>query len=280
MSRPRDFEPPLPSRDLAWMLGVTSGGGCVDKRQIMLTQSDSDLKLAFARIGSEVLQQNPSQNKDKTGYSPRFGGTRLASWMGDLRRESWPDTVRDKHSWIFADQEYIWGLIEGFYETRGFVAHLSFNPAIRFSTSYESVAGMLTDLLVRQGLRNPVVSRAGKDNRVTAVHITNIPDQLIFANNIHPKIPAKEAELAVVRQRTLDRAKAKTRTDEELLVEWVRIAGLLGHIPTSTKLRELSKDKKTPYSDKVYANRFGRNGNRNYSAVVKELTRHTGVDKA
>lgn len=269
------LKPPDPSMDLSWFLGILSAGGSVSlgntSSRIALLSDHENLLEKFKLIGEKLFSldvhrlQNDTREKSwgKLGYA--FYGKKLASFLGDLSRDSWAKTILTVHPWVIDNQTYRWGFINGFFEKRGRVfiyrrPNDSHN-LLTLSTPSQSGANLLLDMLVRCGLKYPG-TRSNIDQNgfrsVEAVAISNMRDIWLFAQNVHSAVPEKESDLE--QYRIIDLGESVTGriySTNEVIDEWKIIRQELQRMPKYNDVNYLRKEGKVTISPGVYAKRFG-----------------------
>ncbi len=239
-----------PSRELAWMIGVLTGGGSVSpSRQSyrVKLESTSDTFLAeFKSIGERLFHTNPTHRIARTFKDGRASKevvfyTDSGTILGDLRTTEWPQTIRKKHNWIFQDQRYLWGLIEGLVETKGSV-RAARKKSISFNTQYKIVANFIADLLVRVGINHPDITPDRKTREgINRVGVYNLSDIKTIASNIHSSIPEKEKKLEFFRQ-YLGRKTERKIAKKEAIQEYIAVRNTLGRPPTFNEIQTMYKE--------------------------------------
>lgn len=262
------FRLPKPSPDLGWLLGILSAGGFVDPiaGNIELTNAHESVAEKYRLIGERLFFLNAYRksreaklNQGTLGYS--FYSVKVAEFLGDLRRDAWAKTILSVHPWVVDNSRYTWGFINGFFEERGgvYVYDNRWSHRIALFTPSQSGASLLAEMLVRQGLKHPVVEYAFRPvEQVRGVEITNLRDIRAFAQHTHSEIPEKEVVLEYYRTRfSLDGGRPAVYTRERLIEEWKNINKELGRSPNTGDINVLRRKGKTDIRYEVYARNFG-----------------------
>lgn len=263
----------MPSPDLAWMLGILAGGGYVmpENGAIGFTGREEHLLEAFKTTAEGLFNTNvfiSSDEKNKGDEEKRyqrahFHSTSIARALGDLRRNQWPQTLTEKHSWILDNPSYIWKFLNGFFEVRGHIT----SRGIIFTSSYLDIGNTLIDLLTRVGIDNPRFQAKGRTiKEIQGVGLHNLRDQKLFAQNISSKIPLKEQRLDHYRKKEIS---VNTRGD--FIEEWKRLKKLLGHLPNSSEILELGRQGQTRFHYTSYSNRFGKGSYKKASEYLEKV---------
>lgn len=276
-----------PSYETAWMIGVLSGGGNVNhiNGAISVTESDRNfldvIKSRGERLfGVESYEDTLRKTRDGQLYQHvHFYSRGITRQLGDLRRDTWPQSIQEKHPWITKDPRYITGLLEGVFDVRGLVHPYD---AIIFLTSYPNVANFLAELLIRIGVDNPIIRYKEKEREnVMGVGIYNLKDMKQLAQNIHSNIPRKEGMLEVIREKEPRKRgfKAKKFSDEEVVLDYFRARQALGHAPSSSEIIQLKRDGIIRCSNTVFIQRFG-NGESFVIArtTLEKITQERGTE--
>lgn len=190
----------IPSRELAWVLGVVASGGNTNKYgAVSLSGKEEEFLQVFKDKTERLFQVNTIVRPlrmcadGKIYQSARFSNMDIARALGDLRRFCWPQTLMDRHSWIFSNNHYLWGLIEGIFETRGYI---SGHKAINFSSYYLNVANFIANVLSKAGIQSPYIKTSNTTREgVSGVGISNQRDMRFFAQNVYSVISQKESSL-------------------------------------------------------------------------------------
>lgn len=271
-----DYEPPYklpePSADLGWFLGVLSAGGTTNQGsgRVRLTNTHENVLEKYKQIGENLFLLNVHKisSEKQSGWSTRpsfgyrFHSTKVARFLGDLRRESWASTILSSHPWVVDDPKYTWGFINGFFEERGKAYTLNrTNQHITIFTSSTNGANLLLEMLVRQDLGQPSINydyiSPVEIKKVVGVSIYNLRDMKLFAQHVHSEVPEKETALEYFRNRTRFSTKPDLYTREKLIQEWKDISNELGRTPTHYDIRKLKKAGKTEISAGTYSYRLG-----------------------
>lgn len=254
-----------PSNEWAWMLGILALGGSASphNQQIAFASSDPDLLNAFSLRGANLFQTNPTTSINSIRSDGResrkvvFGNGYMVKALGDLRKESWPETISEKHGWIYENDEYIWSFLEGVCEVRGVISNKPGKRRIIINTNFRHVANTISDLLVRVGVEQPRDKRDTKAREgIRGVEISRIEDVRFMARHIHSVSPGREGILQSLRESDI-KSPAKVGSFNEVMDEWKRLKYLLGRTPNSSDIIRLKKNGDTPYSFKVYLNWSG-----------------------
>lgn len=269
----------IPSNDWAWMLGLLSGGGGISEQgQISLVSSNDHLINVYKSRGERLFHLNARAIPYEFGsvnYYYRFQNKSLAVEIGDLRRNIWSETIKNKHNWILDNSNYSWRFFEGYFETRGSINTKAHTRRINLHTKYIGTANFLTEFLARLGINSPTISH-DKEARegVSGVTIYRIDDLQRVANNIHSIIPNKEEKLRLLRQIEISNLRSANPQPsyQELIREWIYLYKLIGHFPSEGEVERLLKEGETRFHSDVYIYRFGRfEGKRNYTKARERL---------
>lgn len=250
-----------PSEGLAWILGILSAGGDIDRRgSIRLADRDPELLQVFRSRVERVFQVSAREKKEvliNTVLGKKyerdvveFFNKRIANTIGNLAGRHWPTTISSRHAWILGQDKYGWSFIEGFFEKRGRII-ADHDCRIMLGTTSREGGTFLAELMVRLGLKSP----SPKTTR--GVVLYNYDDIKLLMTNIHPVSVDKAAILDQFRQKTYIKPRY---TDMQLLEDWIEARKVLGYPPTAHKLSELHKKGVVRASTNTYSYRFG-NGN-------------------
>lgn len=244
----------FPTQDeLAWFLGVICGNGFIGKeydRRFFLTRSDEPEVLEeFQAIGQKLFGKKPKLQSNRVS----FFGKQVISELGDLRNNTWPETIKLKHGWILNDPKHAWKFIEGLFDAKG---NIQTKPkdanALYFRTNNLISAKFIENLLLNVGLKNPTVhSTQIKEQTLYTVGIYNIADLKVIADNVCPKSPEKQDKLKALKETP------PPVTRQQLLDEYMRLSKLLGHFASSFELNKLYEEGETPFSRSVYERELG-----------------------
>lgn len=192
-----------PSIELAWMLGIISGDGFIGKeydRRISLTRSsEPELLKEFQTVGQRLFGKEPKVKPNNVS----FFSTKIISALGDLRNNSWPETISLKHVWVLNYPIHTWKFIEGLFDAKG---NLQTKPefgdnSFYFRTNNLTSADFIKKLLLSVGLTKPTVhSTKTNEQAIYKVGIYNINDLEIIACRIHPKSTNKQKQLRALRE--------------------------------------------------------------------------------
>lgn len=190
------------TRDMAWILGVLSVGGNVvlHERIIRITRKkDHEFLEAFRKVAADTLNIQGTYHDNKRAEVLRYLEPDIVSKLGDLSRESWPTTLKEKHPWIFTDVEYKLGLIEGLFDARGGV-YLGRNRSFTFAYGKNQEGSqLLIDLLTEIGVTNPRINKLGEAG-IELVVVSDISSMCLLADNIKSRVSSKEQKLQSVRE--------------------------------------------------------------------------------
>lgn len=277
-----------PSTELAWMIGILSGGGYVGRTgEISLRSDVPELLDTFESRGETIfgLPAQRTERSKKSGWGTivtkdvvAFYNTTSASALGDLSRNNWSSTVINKHRWILEHGKYSWKLIEGFFEKRGTIygrtaGRGTKGDCILLTTSSPEGANFLSELCERLGIENPTIRKFSKPIKgVQGVTINRSVDINVFANNVYPISPDKEALLSNFRDRVVRRGRTILYSEQEVIEEWTRLAELLGYEPSLGDLKRLKQQGVSKYSPAVFINRFGQGSWSKARETLKALT--------
>lgn len=276
---------PEPSQELAWVLGVLSGGGHVglkggDKSLVSVVSSEPDFLQAYKSTAENLFRTNISfrtLKQKKDGKTPVFAGffnADIAQYVGDLSTGHWAHTVVEKHKWLIDNDKYLWKFLEGLYERTGIVHQIR---GIIYHSAHIDTANFLSESLVRVGIKNPVVLQK-RDSRegIKGVGLFDRDDQIHLASNIHPKTGTKARDLAEVRT-SLMRADSfrvynKCEDEASAVAEWLKITDQLGRSPHAHEIADMKRKGQTRFSVTVYSKRFGEGNFTAARAALEELT--------
>lgn len=279
-----------PSTELAWLTGILAGGGHVgiDDGEIVFGSLDKDLLNVFKSTGESIFGMNATQgiNSIKKGDTVHkrayisFCNRPIARNFGDLRRDVWPQTLLEKHSWLVSEQRYIWGFLGGFYDARGdsYSYRDDAKHFVLFNTPSVSATNFLSDLLIRVGIRRPTIRKAfAKGEKITGVTISNLEDIRFLSHHLQPKSKEKAGRLEVYKDRESKQGKNTLYSTDEVIEEWIRVAALLHHIPTSEEIGILKAQGQTRISAQVYILRFGNGSYRTARKNLEHLLQEKGI---
>lgn len=200
----------IPSRDLSWIIGVLAGGGYAnpDDKRISIDSNNEQFLDEFKTVGERVFQVNGiyrtrvKTDGKREAKGVTFYSRKVTLMLGDLRSPEWPNTIINQHKWIIENSNYLWSFIEGMFERNGGV-YITKNriKSIAINTDYVIAANFIMELLVRLGVKKPVIDHNKRGSEgIKGVRINNIQDIKYFAENIHSKIPEKENRLSICRE--------------------------------------------------------------------------------
>lgn len=283
----------IPSSQLAWMLGILSGGGnvCLKKTggAIHFYTHDENILNKFKFIGQDLFKSNPilSKREGRSYQMITFYNKKIAEELGDFRSRKWSNTLMEKYKWIFKNKQYLWNFLEGLFEARGFINYDSKKEICKDLGFYVSHhVNFVSDLLIRVDINKPRINTWG-------VRLSSWEDMKTFADNIYSVSLKKEKMLEIIRNQQYrveikDQAKRNKQTKfeekreqkkKEAIAEWILVKKLLGHAPSKREIRVLKQNKDTRFSPEIYKYRFGRasiNEKRgNFSLAKKELEKIT-----
>jgi len=219
----------VPSRDMAWIIGVLAGGGYAnpDDKRISIDSNSEKFLDEFKTAGERVFRVNSvyrtrvKSDGKREAKGVTFYSRKVALMLGDLGSPEWPDTIINRHKWIVENTNYLWGFIEGIFERKGNV-FISKNrvKGISIGTDYVNVANFVAELLVRLGIKNPRIehNKRGKQG-IKGVRVHNIQDMKHFAENVHSKIPEKESRLSDCRELEYRRKPVRTNASDLSSIE-------------------------------------------------------------
>ncbi len=187
------------STDLAWMLGILSGGGSVTNDGIEITSRYTDLVDTIQNIGERLLQLPGylSINKNNS-RTVRFNSMKLSRFLGNFKSDHWIQTLAEHHSWIYSREKYVWSFLRGYFDKRG-----DYNPqesALVFSTHSRIAANELSFLLAKVGVENvSIIPSREIIEGIKGISIDQPEDIQLIANNIRSCIPEKDEWLQLYR---------------------------------------------------------------------------------
>lgn len=197
-----------PSKELASILGMLAMGGYVDTSnydEIALYHSEISLLSYFKSIAESLFecaaQLKPVNRADGSQYQMvRFRKRTAARALGDLRKDQWPQTVTEKHGWIYENPDYLWGFLEGVFDISG-MPRIGRNREVSFAVTRLNTASFLQGLMKQIGIMKPNLEHSQKRKEgIQGVRISNWRDLKLFASNIHSHIPTKEQALTFYRE--------------------------------------------------------------------------------
>ena len=264
-----------PSRKLAWLVGLVSGGGYVALGNrgynVEVYSSNKELLETFQSVVEDLFRVNVYLMRDNAIFYSKS----LAIAFGDLRRSLWTETLVNKHNWIYTNPDYIWGFLEGFFELRGSVR----SNYIKLNTSYTKIANCLGDLLYTGGVSSSRLQRDhSKHEGISGVCIGVLRDQKVFAEHVHSVTPKKEAQLEKLRNRI---GKHYCTSEREIIDEWFCLNKILQHEPTSHEIRKLRSENKTLFAANTYTYHFGMDGDsKSFTLATQRLKEITGLGRS
>lgn len=265
-----------PSRNLAWILGTLAAGGYVNLKTGYIEVSGKQPVLdRFKESGLNIFKKEITfHSYTHKGSNHPYSRARLCSVdfarsIGDLRRNSWSNTINSRHVWIKDESnEYVWSFLEGFFDMRGSISSFSgrdqttpLHPVIYLSTTSSNGTNALLEMLGSVGIDNAFIHRS-KNTRegVRGVVISNLEDVRGIAEHISSSIPDKQKALENCQNRFPHLSKHFRYTDDELKSDWRMLASLLDRNPSSWDLRRDFQEAIRIHTERTYAQRFG-NGN-------------------
>lgn len=259
-----------PSAALAWMLGVLAGGGQVKKKgQIHLDSVNEDLLEEFKSVGERLFKLNSTSipigiRKDgRQNKRVSFFSADIATLLGDFRGTEWVNTIRERYNWILENERYIWTFIEGFFEEKGNVYTTNWKRIVFYIYKHNAVS-LFADMLSMVNIKTCRY-------RNKKFLIDTLSDIKTFAEKVHSKIPEKERRLEFCRQLFPKRARTVVSSEEEVILEWIRLHKELGHSPTKHQIDRLLQQRRTKFGSYIYVHRFGKREERKRSfALARE----------
>lgn len=252
------------SSEWAWMIGVLSGGGHnnLTGGNLSIAEFDEAFLQTIKSTGERIIDSNGYIRTIRVldnGVSYRtlaFHDRSISAQLGDLRRDRWPQTIIQKHSWILRNHNYLANFLGGIFDTRGRILP---QQGIFLSSSYPVVVNFLSELLVRMGVENPKPKYQGKEQeKLIGVGIYNLQDIKTFADQVHSRRPEKETALEIFRQNGPVKPKADL---ESLMVEYKRAREITlrgkDRLPTIHDIAELRSKGVIIYTASTLANFFG-----------------------
>ncbi len=205
-----------PSYNLAWMIGLLSEEGTVQRSSgaISIPTFNPRLIAQFQNVGEELFQSDMARidiRTDKKGRQyelARFYDRPSARFLGDLRKDHWSDTVAIKHSWIMSNPEYIWGFIRAVFETS---MYLQYGKGLVYSTNYPNNINFMAELFQRVNIARPrLLMSQTESGGISGLGVLNLRDLKFFAEYVHSVCPEKEEKLNYYRNLSLVEAKLPT----------------------------------------------------------------------
>lgn len=268
-SKEKDCAIPSPSQDLSYFIGLLAASGNFSDRKTdfslnRVSEENKGILPVFKSLGETLFQINATvASKEKVVQSYRykdesvvFNSTKAFQFLGNLGKSRWPQTILEKHSWIFTNQDYIWGLLKGYFDGSGGIYEGQGNRVVLRSSSRNDCLSLL-QLLVTVGIKEPklqTLSRAKEG--VSGVVLCVIEDARTFAQNVHSRIPKKEEGLEYYRTRQ-NRQGLKRISDDELINEYAKVRKILDHPPSYLEMLKLHKEGITRFNMSTYSERFG-----------------------
>lgn len=261
------------SRDAAWMLGILAAGGNTrigengTEGVVRFTHKKEQIRDRFRTLGEKIFKSPATPKLLPEGASGNiqnetvsFHNLYAAQAVGDMKRDTWPKTLQEQHSWVTQNPEYIWGFLEGFFEERGRLIHKYQKGEISHHQLHLQTSSLQAVLFLRDALatvdihHTSSIKSSATNNGIAGVCISNIPEIKLFARNVHSLNVEKEGFLDFYRKIFINR---EVYADKDIVQEWMRVTDQLGHNPNSDDIRRLRKEGKTRFSVGLYANRFG-----------------------
>lgn len=249
-----------PAHDTAWLLGVLCGAGSTTGRRVTITSHNMILLDRFHVLGESIFQlkgrKTPAHKTQRRNFATvSFSDTALAPALGNLRKDSWPDTIISKYPWILKEDAYGWKFLEGLFETLGIV---SLRGSIRIHTQHIFAADFISKLLVGLGLNENsvrLVKDKSKRKGIAGIDIHQIDAIRYLAQRIEILDGAKKDMLIGITNINLS-SHHRPRDYEELIIEWLKLKKLLGKTPSEHQINEMRKKGLTRFSDGVYKSWF------------------------
>ena len=199
---------PLPSRDLAWFLGVVAGDGHVrslsdktKKYSVVLGSVSPEFESAFYNIAKQLFEiegkrykafRYKLKNKWRPYYVCELTSKNLVAFLGDWKETIWPKTLKEKFPWILRNTDLIASFIGGFFDSEGNVRrHWTKSYRIYIAIKYPDIQRLVGNMLTQLGLNYSVYSNG--------LWINGVEKCNKFAKIIRSSIPYKEKLLEEMR---------------------------------------------------------------------------------
>lgn len=254
------FKVPEPSGDLAWFIGIVSAGGVVDTSNVSIVRAHENILEKYKSIGESLFFVNACTKADPKCSGYVFHSKDMATFLGDLRRTTWAETVLLKHPWILSNSEYEWDFITGFFEKRGkiYIEEAKGHYLIRLATPSRNEATLLSEMLAMVGLTRPTFSfDHSRAKRIVGVQLCNLKDIKLFAENVHSVNHQVEATLEYLKAKQSMVGRATLHSREKFIEEWLYMCKVLGHSPSSVDIDKLRKKREVTICAGAYSKRFG-----------------------
>lgn len=150
----------------AWVIGVLCGSGSVKRRMISLARTrkkeDHEFVAQFKYYFEIAFEINgklkPIEKHTNIGIIFQAFDRSVSVALGDLKKDSWLNTVRKSHSWILEREDYLISFLKGFFEANG---HFT-DRYMRISTYSEEIF-----LFIKQKLTRYQIHGSEKRNKLT-----------------------------------------------------------------------------------------------------------------
>lgn len=270
---PKPCQIPPPSNDLAWIIGVITGRGYSNPEKsgqiVIPTQNNTtfqaEIKSVLEGLFAINVEVGTHSIKNRRGLfvqsRVQLQNSQASRFLGDLRRDNWSRTVSDKHSWILRNQEYMWSLINGFFDAKGSIyirAGKGTHHIIYLRTTSVIAANFLAELLSQLGITGIGIHRNNSTkSKISEVKVVDLENIILFANHVHSTIEDKEVKLQYYRNMHPNFREKKVYSDEEGVEEWTQLIQQLGRSPKSHEIQGLKRTGRTRFSVDFYLDRFG-----------------------
>lgn len=270
----------IPSSELAWIIGLLSGGGHVGSKRIAYTSINGGLIGKFQSMGERLFGVNAHikhAGTFKSGHENikvSFCNSAVSEVLGNLNSNLWPTAILERHHWILDQQSHLLSFIEGFFEARGH-SRIGKDSEIHFNITHQSAVNFLAELLARLGINSTLVRNKRLQSGIGGVAIVKMADIRNFAKQIHSVVPQQEKKLEELRNLWPRPTSLPVYSEDQMTEEWARLLAIFKHSPTSYKLRKLYKQGETPFSPELLAQRFSksnsfREARENLNRIIQE----------
>jgi hypothetical protein len=213
----KEFIPPQPSDDLAWILGVFSVAGSIRERagEVKLATRDIHFIESVEDVGRSIFDIEPfryesdynlkNPRRRSISYTTYFLNKDLCRYFGDMSKKNWVDTVTNRHSWIFDEENYIDEYLSGIFDARGSVQKRA-NPSGKFyyniniSIAKERGGIFVGQLLNEIGMTNVRLYNNHTENNLGVVRLQHANDILNFVSRVKSRVVSKEEMLKRCRE--------------------------------------------------------------------------------
>ncbi len=260
--------------DVAYIIALLATNGSIEMRKgnITLSSTDPGLQEEFVRLGRRIFNKDAGNN----GRKKRFGNMPVALKLGDLRESNWAHTVRERHGWIFQNDETFIAFMRGLVDGGFFIGDEKSANCVYFESAHEDAVLFVQTLLERMGVITSYVNKRSKGvGRSPAFRLafSTAEDRKIFADQITSVVEKKEKRLALFRDINIEHMWRRI-SDEDLIEDWIKMTRLLGREGISTyDVRELRARGVEGFSVQTFIRRYGiaDDGRRSFTVASRRL---------